>query len=131
MPDEAEVETVRLEIRRMTQKAIIITVIVLLLVFLILILGFLPTVVANKWLGDLLLAIDYLVIVSWSSAAMVLILLSAYMSQNLRMGKAIVFSRKEKLQYMLIFLFSTLLFFSYFFISFHYERRGQHIYLVV
>jgi hypothetical protein len=86
----------------MTQKAIIITVIVLLLVFLILILGFLPTVVANKWLGDLLLAIDYLVIVSWSSAAMVLILLSAYMSHNLRMGKAIVFSRKEKLKYMLI-----------------------------
>jgi len=131
VPDEAEVETVRLEIRRMTQKAIIITAIAFPLVFLILILGFVPTVVANKWLGDLLLAIDYLVIVSWSSAAMVLILLSAYMSQNLRMGKAIVFSRKEKLQYMLIFLFSTLLFFSYFFISFHYERRGSHIYLVV
>jgi len=87
-------------------------------------------VVANKWLGDLLLAIDYVVIVSWSSAAMVLILLSAYMSRNLRMGKAIVFSRKEKLQYMLIVFILNAIVIFIFFISFPYERRGLHIYLV-
>ena len=102
MPDDADIDTVKFEVRRMRRQAVIITVITFPLLFLFLLLEFIPTVVVNKWLADLVFYAGVIVTVSWSSVFLTLILLSSDMSRNLLIGKAIVYSNQEKLLYMII-----------------------------
>jgi len=104
MPIEADVDSVRLEIRKMRQQAIMLAVIVLPVVILFFILSELPPASEVIWLGWSFVVAALIATIGCSSALGMLLLLSAYMKYNLLKGMARKYSREEKRLYMLIFL---------------------------
>jgi len=104
MPKKADVDAVRLEIRKMRQQATILAVIVFPVVVLFFILSALPPASEVEWLGWLLVAAALVATIGCSSALGMLLLLSAHMKYNLLKGEVRKYSREEKRLYMLIFL---------------------------
>lgn len=103
MPIEADVDSVRLEIRKMRQQATILAVIVLPVVVLFFILSELPPASEVMWLSWLFVVAALIATIGCSSALGMLLLLSAYMNYNLLKGEARKYSREEKRLIMLIF----------------------------
>ena len=104
MPIEADVDSVRLEIRKMRQQATMLVVIVLPVVALLFILSELPAASEVIWLGWAFIIAALIATIGCSSALGMMLLLSSYMNYNLLKGVARKYSHEEKRLYMLIFL---------------------------